>query len=317
MLGTILSNAKKISLFLMLSLVSILGCSYTSEEIAFQNSYEKEIIKLDQADCLIFSFDRPLQLYALLESMQKYVSGYNTLSVLYRASTPEFKESYEKLKNDFKQVNFISQGNQSRKDFKELMLKTIYHDTSSNYILFAVDDIIVKDYVDLRRCIAMMRHENAYGFYLRLGKNISKYDEEITQKNVALTQVSSDVFSWTFKGSPKEWHYANTVDMTLYNKQTIRNILLRMNYFAPNSFEGNWAMYIDESKKGLCFETSKILNIPINKVQTEYNNRSMNLYTPQELLIKFNQGLKIDIAPLHKFANRFPHIEYKPTFVMR
>ncbi len=273
--------------------------------------------RLAQADCLIFSFDRPLQLYALLESMHKYVSGCSALSVLYRASTPEFHASYERLKNDFKHVHFIQQSNQPRQDFKELMLNAIYDKNSHNYILFAVDDIVVKDYVDLRRCIAMMQHENAYGFYLRLGKNISKYDEEMMRSDVVLTQISSDVYSWIFKESPTEWHYANTVDMTLYNKQTIRDALLRMDYWAPNSFEGSWAMHIDESQKGLCFETSKIINIPINKVQTENNNRSMNLHTAQELLAKFNEGFKIDILPLHKLANKYPHTQYKPAFVMR
>ena len=43
----------------------------------------------------------------------------------------------------------------------------------------------------------------------------------------------------------------------------------------------------------------------------------MNLYTPQELLEKFEAGYKMDIAPLYQFKNKAVHTEYEPIFIPR
>ncbi len=57
----------------------------------------------EKADLLIFSYNRPLQLYALLESIEKHMTGTDQLFVLYRAD-PSFQAAYEKLKNRFPKV---------------------------------------------------------------------------------------------------------------------------------------------------------------------------------------------------------------------
>jgi len=43
----------------------------------------------------------------------------------------------------------------------------------------------------------------------------------------------------------------------------------------------------------------------------------MELYTPKELLEKFEEGLKIDIKPLYQMQNKAVHTEYEPTFILR
>ena len=71
----------------------------------------------NNTDLLIFSFDCPLQLYALLESLEKYVIGIDEISLLYRVSSAEFSQAYEHclkcfdgLKiNAFKQSDSLSE----------------------------------------------------------------------------------------------------------------------------------------------------------------------------------------------------------------
>jgi hypothetical protein len=70
-------------------------------------------------------------------------------------------------------------------------------------------------------------------------------------------------------------------------------------------------------KTGLCYEQTKIVNIPLNRVQTDWNNRHMNSYTTAQLLDIFNSGMKIDIKPLFHVVNRAAHMEYIPTFITR
>jgi hypothetical protein len=65
-----------------------------------------------------------------------------------------------------------------------------------------------------------------------------------------------------------------------------------------------------------------MVNITMNMVQYYYNkavvcNRCNNSLTTEQLLEKFNAGLKIDIRPLFSLQNNSKHIEYVPTFIVR
>ncbi len=57
--------------------------------------------KKDKADLLIFSYNRPLQLYSLLESTEKYISNLNCIHVLYRASDEKYASYYDDVKKKF------------------------------------------------------------------------------------------------------------------------------------------------------------------------------------------------------------------------
>src|SRR3990167_10710500 len=46
---------------------------------------------------IVFSYDRPLQLYSFLHSLQKHTTGLQEIMVIYRTSTPEFQAGYEQL----------------------------------------------------------------------------------------------------------------------------------------------------------------------------------------------------------------------------
>ena len=43
-----------------------------------------------RADLIIFSFNRPMQLYALLESVEKYLTGIEETVIIYRAGNERF-----------------------------------------------------------------------------------------------------------------------------------------------------------------------------------------------------------------------------------
>ena len=106
--------------------------------------------------------------------------------------------------------------------------------------------------------------------------------------------------------------------MTLYRKADLKAMLTHLNFNTPNIFEGQWAAHRPALKKqGLCFETAKIVNLPLNSVQPDWENRNMRFATAEEFLLIFNQGLKIDIQPLFRIDNRSAHMEYLPTYIQR
>lgn len=305
---------KYFSWFLCLILFSNVSCfSQDSKKVKNENF---------KVDLIVFSYDRPLQLYSCLESVRKYVkSGLGEVFVIYRISDDKFEKAYKKIKDNFSFIKMFKQNSETPKeDFKPLLLKVLLKKSINNYVAFVVDDIIVKDFIDLKTCVKAIEKHNAYGFYLRLGSNTTE-NYTIPFKNKELPKFKkceNGILSWKFKdGTGGDWSYPNTVDMTVYSKVDISKILKQLNYNSPNTLEGSWAKKVDSEWKGLCFEKSKIVNIPLNIVQQDCNNQHMDGYSADKLLEIFNGGYKIDISRLYKVENKAPHMPHDPTFILR
>ena len=118
-------------------------------------------VKCKKADLIIFSFDRPLQLYALLESVEKYFSNVGNTQVIYRYSNGEFQHGYEEIQKQFEWVTFTAQSPVTpHQDFKCLTMNAL-QESPNKHVLFAVDDIIVTDVVDIATCINALENHNA------------------------------------------------------------------------------------------------------------------------------------------------------------
>lgn len=273
-----------------------------------------------KADLVIFSYNRPLQLYALLESVDKYLSDVNEIHVIYRASDEQYSKGYTIVANKFQRVVWHQQGPNPGQDFKPLTLKATF-ESSAPYIVFAVDDIVLKNSISLSSCIDALEKYQAYGFYLRLGKNLDQcYAYGSAHQPVPpLKQEDEGIFSWQFAQGKFDWNYPHTVDMTVYRKKDIESDFRLYSYHTPNKLEDIWNMraHSIRNRRGLCYTQSMIVNMPLNRVQNEYNNRAMAEYTPQELLNQFFQGKKMDIAPLYCINNRAAHMEHSPSFIVR
>lgn len=270
----------------------------------------------ETADFVIFSYDRPMQLYSLLESVERNVIGFKQSSVVYRSSDKTFAAAYDEVKTRFPYVNFIKQGDKPAEDFKPLVMNAIF-ETPSKYVIFAVDDIIVKDFVDLNHCIQNMKQTGAYGFFLRLGSNVD-YCYMLDQQMEVPSSIplKDGVYAWQFQIGSADWKYPNTVDMTIYKKEDIKARLERIKFDTPFNLESHWMCKPDYKKIGLYYENSKMVNIPLNLVHMT-GNRNMDAISTKELLRMFQAGLKIDIAPLHQINNRSAHIDQQLSFVPR
>jgi hypothetical protein len=270
-------------------------------------------------DLIVFSYNRPLQLYAFLESTQTYLTGLGSTIVIYRSGDAAFHEAYGQVCKAFPWAQFWEQGASPSTDFKPLTMRAIAQ-LPSDYLMFAVDDIVVKDRADCSQCVKALEHTGAYGFYLRLGSNLTDcYACSAKQPMPVFDYVENDVLSWTLGRAAYDWGYPNTVDMTIYRKA---DVLRDFNSFAftnPNLLEGNWSSFGGRvaQRKGLCFHETKMVNLPLNRVQKVWANRNMESFTPQELLAFFNQGLKMDIRPLYAIKNPGAHMEYTPAFIVR
>ncbi|MBS0625725.1 MAG: glycosyltransferase family 2 protein [Verrucomicrobia bacterium] len=279
-------------------------------------SFPSSATTVKRADLLVFSYDRPLQLYATLESALRYLSGLERCTVLYRASDERYARGYGEVQAAFPAVRFIRQSSKPHKDFQPLVLEAVFN-SPSEYILFGVDDLIVTDFVDLKMCMSQMERTKAYGFYLRLGSNITHcYMIDKPQPVPPMLPLGNGLFAWDKQAAQDDWAFFNTLDMTLYRKSDIKEAFEKLKYKHPNRLEWSWAQNPSKNPIGLCFETSKIVNLPLNIVNPS-DCRHSHFMTVEEMLVKWSEGSKIDIDPLFRIENVSPHIDFTPDFVAR
>lgn len=267
-----------------------------------------------KADLVIYSYNRPMQLYALLESIESHLYNCGTVTIIYKTNThSKFNEGYEIVKKRFQNCIFIQQDS-TKKDFKELTIKAL-QSSINDYCLFAMDDNFVLNDIDLSECIHALEKTKAHGFYLRLGKNITySYNSKKSQAVPLLLPIEKGICAWQFNHQRfDDWNYPNSLDMTIFKKSSIMRAFTAMDYHNPNSLEGAWynPEYIDFNQVGLCYEASRIVNIPMNTVQSTCSNPHMNVH-PYQLLKKFLNGERLEYST-KKMINS-PHMELDYTF---
>jgi len=269
----------------------------------------------NEVSLIVFSKNRPLQLYALLESIHDHVRGLAHVTVLYYAQDDEYEAEYQIVKEDFRCVTFVPQSRKnSRADFYDHLLKII-ESTKTEYCMFAVDDIIVIRPIDLPMCVQALRTvPHAYGFYFRLGGDITccynNGGKTITQPPLVL--IKEAVHAWDIDKNRGDWSWHHTVDMTIYRSAQVQvqlRTLREQGVISPNTFEDRWmCIGLPRGARGLCYDTSRIINIPDNTVQTDMQNRCMHSHTPGELLRLFQQGYRINTKALYDMPHTMVHV---------
>lgn len=292
-----------------------------------KKGYENQKLTLEKnkkADLVIFSFDRPLQLYALLESAHENLLNLDHLSVIYRVSSVRFSMAYEEVKTHFPDVTFLQQSSLPEKDFKPLLEETLFDpQKTSSYILFAVDDLVFTDKADISQCIEMMEKTGAYFFSLRLGDHIRHcYMGNKPQEIPNHVSFPPNIMGWQIAYAEGDFGFFHSVDATLYRKEDVKKILPRIQYKNPNTLEGWWnktrkdPLCEKQNRIGLSYRKAKSVNIPLNVVNGS-DNLNMNLFSPEDLLEKFEKNKKIDRSVFKDMVQDKVHMEIEPQFISR
>lgn len=285
---------------------------YPLEDLFFINDSGQ----VDQkADLIVFSYDRPLQLYAFLESVSKNIVGLNQVFVIYRASLSTYDEAYKKCFSAFPDLPIVIKKQtvqEGLNDFRKLTLDVL-DNNATEYVLFAVDDIIVTGAIDISDSIRHLQRSHAYGFYMRLGENITEcYMTRTAYLGIPKCKLVHDqVLKWRISDGFGDWNYPNTLDMTLYPKNKILPTIKKLEFSSPNKFEAAWdrAGKTDGSynAQGLCYLQSKIINIPFNLVQNDYSANRHMTYSKEDFLKLFNDNKRIDVEKYFHVVTKAPH----------
>ena len=253
---------------------------------------------------IIFSKDRPLQLQALLQSMPYYVNGSDAQLVLYRSSNPAYETAYTELKSKFPSVSFVRESS-FRKDLL-IITKTL----STPWVFFLVDDLIFTDQLDLKTLPPEIPDEAIISLRLHPGVTFS-YMMKTAQEKPEFREICKDTYQFNWLRQGVDWAYPLSVDGHIFDRNEIRLLMKLCNFKAPNSLEASLQVFnkfICSAKTGVCFQTPKIINFPMNRVQNEFANVAGEIST-KELLRLYNEGYELDYLHFQKCAYNSVHVE--------
>ncbi len=231
----------------------------------------------EKADLVVLSKNRPLQLYAFLESCARYVRHVDDITVLYEAKGEEFEEGYQMVAKEFPKVRFEKKG------------KT--YPGKSPYVVMAEDSVILKEEIDLLSAIHLLEKTGAVRFYFQMGLNIQNLPSTILP-------VGKEAFIWPFALAEGEWKRPHEMQMTLCRRKDIDK--------KSSSPEGI----------GLFYKKSKAVQVPLHVTKYE-DETNLVLYSEEELNIQFQNGYKMDLSGFEQLQNRTPRVEFYPRFIAR
>lgn len=216
--------------------VQILGSKLLREKpkyslLAKQGPNNFDDFKNQNADLFIFASQNQLT-SQLLNSVKKLVSNINEILAIDNSSIL----------------------------FKQHVINLI-RNSSSNYILFATDQMIFCQHVDCAHAIYELEKTYAYGFYLGLGhERTLSYQNGITQPMPALNQITSSVYAWAFHYADcGDWRCCNNLGATIYRKKMVLEQLEKLTFTNVHELFEQWKnVPISLEEVGLCYEQSKI-----------------------------------------------------------
>lgn len=263
---------------------------------------------------IIFSKDRACQLEALLESLYENL-GPNEISVLYKASDAQFEAAYTKLYSSFK-FNVLKHKTWFYKEDKfQDQTMGLLRDTKDSHVMFLVDDIIFKNKIDLKEVVKEMKSSDIC-YSLRLYQGIDycyPTNQNIKSPSFVYT-ANPEVLRWNWKGSEGDWGYPLSVDGHIFKRDFITKLAGMIKFNNPNTFEAGLAAIADRfsplAPTMVCSKlNSALVNIPVNRVQNQYQNRFWQGVSAKELNQQYLEGKKINWTKLQNVLNKAPHEE--------
>ncbi|MDO8652451.1 MAG: hypothetical protein Q7R66_09700 [Undibacterium sp.] len=268
--------------------------------------------------CIVFSKDRPLQLYSLLHSYFEKVRSPVPVTVIYDVSDEAFARAYQEVSESFVgrevSVTFVRELN----GFRESLLQELQK-IEVQSVFFLVDDIVFIRPLDLDWAKKLNPQE--FVLSLRHSPHLRRSytgNAKVAPPMFSNVSFAAGLLSFKWFECGYEWSDPWSVDGQVLSTAEVR-VLTRISEFkAPNSYEVALKAFNDMAEKrlGLCYTESKILNLPINRVQSEISNLSGNISCAY-LLEQWNQGLMLDTQMFDNHIPVSPHEVHAVQFKMR
>ena len=283
-----------------------------------------------EATGVVFSKDRPMQLDALLRSYKACVTGQVPLEVIYACSSGEYQAAYGEVESAHGTEHVRFHQEVTHGTFRNA-LASVMSNIETRTLFFLVDDILFIRPLDIN-AFASLASTRAIPS-MRLGRNITwSYTQGRSQDQPSLRRftvdrgsdrtgqqhTATDLWAWRWRSGSIDWAYPLSVDGNIFVTETIKDLVSSCTYSSPNTLE---AALQDSSARmrsawGVCFDQSRIVNLPINRVQVDYENRHGSTHQ-DSLLEKWVDGYCLDLSRTANVETSSVHAEIELALVKR
>ena len=262
--------------------------------------------------CIVFSKDRACQCASLLSSVADHLRpSPASVTVLYRATTPDFAAGYALAQANACCNNIIWRPEISfETDVRGLVLGL----SDSSLVMFLVDDDIVFRETELNAVLDSFTQEHLFVSLRASRSYAADLPPEFTGSDPCLQ------WRWNFsKRKLVTWNYPFSVDGNIFHAGHLKRMVNEIDFSAPNSFEGNMharrhAWWVKRIKYALAPREAVVFNNPLNRVQTEGQTRHAGV-SAQDINRAFLAGKRIDNAKLYAEKPTAAHCEAGLSYV--
>jgi hypothetical protein len=248
---------------------------------------------------IIWSKDRPAQLYLLLESIKKNLLTANIfIHCITKSTSSEFAHGYEICRHNFKNVCFFEE-----KDFYNDSISCIENMTDK--VVFLTDDTVFYSSTTLKELLQIYtflnsKEENIFSF--RLGQNtfVQDHINGYVQDFLVPDSKDGDIIRWCPSKYPgyMNYGYPFAIDAHIYNLEYILPLVKSFRWKNTNELEGGLQKYNYQVKDLGCFTNSRAVNIPYNNLSgltmVNPNNSCTTMGANQNFLL----NKKIDLETI-------------------
>ena len=264
----------------------------------------------DKVQIIICSYNRAMQLEALLDSLRHYwTKTPYELAVLYEANSAEFEKGYDILKDEYPEYTFIRRKRcwpfyPLRNYFNIYNLKLLYgvpklrfqpsnvrslingilKNTDCKYCMFSSDDEEFIEEIDITDYLSLIDKETS--LYLSKGSVPGK-KESIKNKDY----LRWDKSEFKYGG----WGYRFDFDVSVMLTERVYELLSTVIYNNPSTLEANvgWHCYLtNQMRYGVAIPRYVALNHRLNLVQNNYKNKAVGV-SAETLNHKFLEGYRL------------------------
>lgn len=263
---------------------------------------------------IIFSKNRACQLQLLIESIKNNANLlFDKINVLYTFDY-EFNNSYNLLIDRYPDINFIKETS-----FKNDLLVLI--DLNYDFTTFLVDDAIVYNHISdtyKNEILSLVNGDGVICFSLRLGLNCTySHPANMHYQINDYKSYNTDIILFNFRQQIGDFGYPLSTDGHIFKTRNIRSLIKATQFSNPNTLEANLQSTLNIIDPIMfSFKESKVVSVPVNLVNTTFNNKNGLLFgvSALELNNRFINGEIIDLYSLDFSNINGPHKEIKYIF---
>lgn len=215
--------------------------------------HSSAIEEMEPVDVLIVSQNRPLHLLALLESIEKYVSGIKTVYVVYASSNADQERGYLYLQTQFPCIEFLSVCDYPGHHFGELVRKVVSHCSRSSHLFLSSDSFLFR-HLDFREAVYFLGMTQVGSFIFHQDereKDFSFFDDRVLYRSQEILPLYSTLShrgiierlmkeKWDdLPGLERAW--GNLYSQSVLCFPDKREFLLEFDNRSDSSLEGDWA----------------------------------------------------------------------------